>query len=654
MTPRARTLAETRDLLEQNVKNWPAASRRQMLNALDRLSRLTGTPLAELPAEETALAALIDGALGWRAAGFKSPAAFRDFKGRVARAARETGGPALLRFTPRDQWLPPWRALLDDLEAAIARGEEKPWARRAIAHLAGYANASGLTPEQVDSEVLAELLAAHARNKGLADTAGLRAVDYARKAIDSARAWNRLVAQKNGKPWLRRLPATVLAWEGRRQQVNPPLTAYPASFQADVTAYLASLAQSDGPVVPDDPDDPLGAIPPELASFEAWEATQGEAVTLTDVRAPQATPADPGKTRRKDVFRPATIANHRFWILQTAGAVVRRELLAIEQLRSLRDICTYPAVHAAVNDYIQRQHGKSDGEHRTRAASASTLLETMCAVAERWCGAPDGYVHAMRKKLRPGVRTESRGSMSAGRRAMLAQFDEPWALITWFDHPLTLFKRAEDRRKAGQRIRPRDIGDVEVALLCRVLGVLPVRRRNVATLRVRGARRSLQLKRHAGEKSWIFWQPDEVKNNRYLRAELDRDTERMIRVYLAHWRPAYLALNPETPDSDFLFPGRVGDGHRAPGNLGANMTDRMAEAGLKMTLHLARHLAAKIMVDADPRLVGTAAELLGISESTARRFYLDNRSIQASRTLREIVRKRRPQIEREWIAAHRP
>jgi len=373
---------------------------------------------------------------------------------------------------------------------------------------------------------------------------------------------------------------------------------------------------------------------------------------MTDVVDPTATV--PSRKKRDKPLSAATVKNHRQHIIQTAGAVVRRGLKSKSDLRGLADICTYPGVHASINDYMMRQQAKPDAERRKDAASAYRLAETIATIAEGWCGAPAGYVGQMRALVRDKVKTASCTGMSVNRQKMLRTFDQPWALLAWFEHPIALFDAAEKRRKAGKRLRPADVTDVEVAVLCRLLGILPVRRANIVTLRHKGARPSLQLRRHAGEKSWIFWQPDEVKNGRYLRAEIDRRTERMIRTYLTHWRPRYLALYPDTRDSDFLFPGQCvsaerGDGHRNLETIGNALSARMAQAGLEMTMHLARHLSAKIIVNADPRLVGTAAELLGITEATARKFYLTDGTMRASATLRAIVDRRLPEIRREWV-----
>ena len=652
----AQTLADTRELITRDEHKWPAASRRQMLNALDRLARLTTTELAQLPADETAVCGVIDGSLNWRRHGFKTVAAFRDFRSRVARAVRETNRSGVLRFTKGDQWLPEWQQVREELKSAIARGDEKASTLRALTHLAGFANSRGVTPAQVDSDLLAALLAEHARNRAITDAAKVRVTDFARKAIDAARAWNRLVENRAARPWLTTLPNTVLDWPGRAQRVNPPLSAYPETFQTDVAAYLATLGAESGVAASGD-DDEFGSIPEYAVSYEAWDAVHGDDVVLTDVYLPDDpthSPLPVGASKRDSPCSAATIANRRHVITQLAGAAVRRGIKQINDVTRLRDICTAPALKALLVDYKARQSAKPDSGRRTETASRYMLAETVCGIAETWCGAPAGYVAEMRKKLRNQTRTQSCGSMSQNRRLALQQFDQAWALSTWFDEPIRLFQAAEKRRKAGKPLRGQDIADVEAAILCRVLMILPVRLANLATLRFKGSRPSLQMANHAGETSWLFWQPDEVKNRRFLRAEIDRQTERMIRCYLAHWRPQYLAANPEVPDSDFLFPGRCGSdrrgwGHRCLPGTSKMIAKRMRAVGLEMTPHVARHLAATIMVTDDARHVATAAELLGISEAIVRKFYLENRSAQASAALREIVAKNNPKIRRDWI-----
>jgi len=652
MQPRSapQTLAEVRTRIAQDAGTWKPAPRRQMRGALDQAAKLLRTPLTELPCEESAVAAIIDAELGWAACGFPSARAFRDWRGRVLRACRETAPSTRVRFTRRADWLPAWRAFFDDLDAAVQAGREAPWVRRSIAHLARYANARGLGPADVDDQVLADLLDRHAAAKRDAEAGGQKARTYARKAIDAARTWNRCVRAQADKPWLRHLPARELSWPDQRERRNPPLAAFPDSFQREVTAYLDGLRTRDTPVVRDGAEGdeiPVDDVPAELESWAAFEAaTADEEVALTDVHAPDGDTAG-NETKPRRPLAEATIANRRHAILWVAGALVRRGVCRVEDIRRLRDICTYKALGHAVNDHRQRQHHAADAETRRASASVYQLAETVCTIA-RDCGAPDGYVRRMRAGLRDTMKTDSVGAMSVGRRQRLEQFDEPWALLAWFDHPVELITRAERRRKAGKPIRSQDIADVETAIVCRILAILPVRRSNVATLRHRGSRPSLQLRRHSSEKSWIFWQPRETKNHRYLRAEIDRRTERWIRIYLEHYRPRYLARH-DIPDSEHLFPGSVGTGHREAARLGRALTARMHEVGLAMTMHLARHLGAKLMVDEDPRLDAEAAHLLGDDVRTVRTFYLENRSQQASAQLRDIVQRRQLAIRREWI-----
>ena len=644
------TLADVRAALEADTRGWKPAPRRQMRAALERAGTLLQTPLAELPAREDRILATIDANLGWASDGFASARAFRDWRGRVARACRETTPSPVVRFTTQDGWRPAWRTFFDDLEAAIDRGDEAPWTRRAIAHLASFANARGLDPGDVDDRVLADLLEIHHQAKADAAAAGRKTRDHARKAIDAARCWNRCVRAQNERPWFNHLPARILTWPGQRQRLNPRLDELPECFQADVAAYLDSLRGRAAPVLAEGDELPTD-VPPELASPDTYEAAEASAeVALTDVAAPDESDQPTRGRRKQGPLSDATIRNQRQWVLQAAGALIRRGVATADQLGSLRDVCTYPALAHALNDYRGRQRQGVDAETRRKSASAYHLAECLCTIAERWCVFPDGYVARMRHDLRDQCKTESVGTMSVGRRTDLEQFDEVWALIAWFDHPRALFERAERRRKAGKRLRPQDIADVETAIVCRILGILPVRRRNVAQIRHAGERPSLQLRRHRRETSWLFWQPDETKNNRYLRAEIDRTSEPWIRVYLEHYRPAFLAMHG-LPDTDHLFPGTVGAGHRDPARLGDALSKRMREVGLRMSLHLARHVAAKLLVDDDPRNDTVAADLLGDDVKTVRLFYLENRSPQASAVLRDIVQRRSAHVRREWIGS---
>ena len=196
------------------------------------------------------------------------------------------------------------------------------------------------------------------------------------------------------------------------------------------------------------------------------------------------------------------------------------------------------------------------------------------------------------------------------------------------------------------------IADVETAIICESEKVLPARRANAGLLRHRGKRRSLILARHGGERSWLVWERDEVKNDRRLRARLSPEAERMIRIYLEYYRPRYLELYPGTPDSDFLFPGTVcddlGTNHRDLSRLGRNFSKRMADIGLAMTLHVCRHLIAQLVLDADPSQVQLVADLLGDRVETVKKFYIDDRSSKASEKLRELFAERMAAMTREW------
>lgn len=631
------TLVDTVKDLEARPNRWKATARRQMIESINRLPKFINLELEQLPANEQQLAAVIDAKMNWQRDGFNTKRNFTNFRGRVLRAVRETRPASMPRFTRINAYGPEWRVLVDEIRTAIDRGEEAPSTWRPLAHLVGYANWRGVRPEDVDSGVLADLLAMHAEIKRMVRGSGSKPKDYARKAIDAARTWNRLVREKNSKPWLHRLPATILEWEGQRKQVNLKIEDYPASFQEDVEGYFRFLR------LESEVRSEAGAGDPRFAEFAHIRdsVSETEQPPLRDVVF---------KKRKHTPAKPKTIETRQWAIKQAAGALVRLDMAETHEIESLRDITSMPALKAALTDLKERH--EAEGKFDEKAASRFQLGCYLVHIAKfaRW---HDAHIAEMWLTLdSPTIRTESVGRMSANRRELLEQFDEPWAVQAWFDCPAGLFAEAEATRRKTGDITPTMIVDVETAIVCETVKVLPVRRANLGLLRYKGDRRSLVLARHRGERSWLVWERDETKNDRRLRAALSSEAERMIRAYLEHYRPRYLGLHPDAPDSEFLFPGTVcddlGENHRDLGRLGQNFSKRMADIGLAMTLHLCRHLIAQLVLDADPSQLQLVADLLGDKVETVKKFYIDDRNSKASEKLRELFAERMAAMTHEW------
>jgi len=625
--------------LEAHPGRWKKGPRVEMIRALKRLAKTFKMSLEDLPANEVELAAILDAKMHWRRDGFRRERTFQNFRSRILRAVRETRPGGLPRFIRHGSYSAAWRPLVDDIDAAIARGDENGRVWKGLSHLTGYANWRGLAPDEVDSHVLADLIAVHAETKRVVRSKGDRPRRFARIAIEAAQAWNKLVREKNQKPWLRHLPATILEWQGQSRRINHRFSAFPQSFQDDVDGYIRFIKMAPEPRPEREAPDPRLGEFGHIRDF----VPETEQPPLADIVF---------KKRKRRPAKPNTVKTRAWAILQTANALIRYGEMKLEDIRSLRDITSLRALKISLSDYRSRQ--EAAGRFDETPASRFHLANYLIQIA-RFAGWHAAHIAEMEKlRDKPEIRTASVDAMSANRRDLLDQFDEPWAVQAWFDRPGQLFERAETLRRKTGEITPSMIADVETAIICETVRILPGRRANLGLLEYKGDERSLILARHAGEKSWLLWRPDKVKNKRRLRAAVSREAERMIRVYLEHYRPRYIELQPGTPDSIFLFPGRVhdgdGDGHRDLGKIGKNFTTRMAEAGLTMTLHLCRHLIAQLVLDADPGQLQLVADLLGDKVETAEAFYITGRSETASRKLRELFAERVDMMTREWRA----
>ena len=111
-------------------------------------------------------------------------------------------------------------------------------------------------------------------------------------------------------------------------------------------------------------------------------------------------------------------------------------------------------------------------------------------------------------------------------------------------------------------------------------------------------------------------------------------------------------------DSDFLFPGahnaEVRDDFFLPGARRLQchrrlIAKRFAEVDLDVDMHVARHIVAKIMLDYDPGLLGTVADLLADLVSTVQAYYIDGDTGRASAVLKQIIVERMAKTKSKWL-----
>ncbi len=131
---------------------------------------------------------------------------------------------------------------------------------------------------------------------------------------------------------------------------------------------------------------------------------------------------------------------------------------------------------------------------------------------------------------------------------------------------------------------------------------------------------------------------DEVKNGEPLEFTLPAETIRLLELYLGDYHPRLV-----TGPCAWLFPGKPGDRPKTRELLGDQVSKHVFEAtGLKVNLHLFRHLAAKLYLDRNPGGYEVCRRILGHrSMDTTTRFYAGMETAAASRHFDEQILKLR-------------
>jgi integrase len=149
----------------------------------------------------------------------------------------------------------------------------------------------------------------------------------------------------------------------------------------------------------------------------------------------------------------------------------------------------------------------------------------------------------------------------------------------------------------------------------------PLRAANLAGLRLD---RHLHL---IGDRTFLSIPSEETKNAVAIEAELPPRLTQLLQTYIQKYRPVLIGA-----PAPWLFPGENG-ARRPSGGFGQQISAFIArEAGLVMTPHQFRHLAAKLFLDQHPDGFETVRRLLGRkSLGTTMRYYRELETVLASK-----------------------
>ena len=314
--------------------------------------------------------------------------------------------------------------------------------------------------------------------------------------------------------------------------------------------------------------------------------------------------------------RPSTLATREYQLRSFASALVHRGRDPLS-LASLACLVAHDAFVDGLRFYYNRRGGRSS---RTIHGLAGMLK----SVARHWVRADEATLTKMAHSVKRLAVTEE--GLTPKNRVRLRAFDDE-EQVTRFLHLPQRLRKQVDRGRLPPR-RAAVLGGIAVAI--EILIVAPVRLQNLA---------DLDVDRHfvrTGRKLHLVVPAAEVKNAADLEFELPARTVELIEWYQAQYRPLLAS-----PGCTALFPGRSG-GPKAKHTLALQVSECVFKyAGLRVNVHLFRHVGAKLYLDVMPGGYEVMRRVFGHKKmDTTVRFYTGLESKAAARHFDQVILQR--------------
>jgi integrase len=292
-------------------------------------------------------------------------------------------------------------------------------------------------------------------------------------------------------------------------------------------------------------------------------------------------------TALKAPLRPATVRHRRGQVLRFASVLVHAGVEP-SKISGLKALVT-PALAKTGLAWL---HARQGGKKSPGLAGVAIMLKTL-ARHHVPCSPEDlkEIVTYSNRLAMPG-----QTGLTPKNRERLRPFEDPAMQRRLLTLPAQLLEQTKG--KTG----PRAALMREEALAISLLLHCPVRLRNLANLHL-----ERNLRRMRDGRVYLVFDGSEVKNRRPLEFELPRSVIAMLDAHLATRAPE---LCP--PGTPWLYPRRDGGAAMAASHLSRRISARIhKETGLVMHVHLFRHFAAKIFLEANPGQYEVVRRLLG-------------------------------------------
>jgi len=404
------------------------------------------------------------------------------------------------------------------------------------------------------------------------------------------------------------------AWRG--ELLDTSLRANPeTSYRQMVRLWKASEHKVPGwpRVAIESPEDPRRFSLP-------WEAFPKSLRTEVDTFLLSRLHPDPLSPDPAPRVRPATSKAREKNLRAFASALVLSGEVAIDEVTGLA-ILTQPVNIRMALGYLRAERFRK--EMRPQLLNHAELMKT---IAKHWeKDLPKAEQIGLLIKSLKGALGQTSG-MTDKNRERLAPFNDPNNVKRLLELPQRTLKRASDAPRTHlAAVR------VMYALQVAILLAVPLRAKNLTGLKlgenliVSGKGKTRQVR--------LFLSREETKTHSDFMAVLPARVVTLLDAWQEDWRP--LISNQASP---YLFPNASGL-LRSQGSLSAKICRFVArEAGLKMHLHLFRHLAAKLYLRFDPGGLETVRQLLGHATiKTTLKAYADFQTEPAFLRLEEAL-----------------
>jgi integrase len=323
---------------------------------------------------------------------------------------------------------------------------------------------------------------------------------------------------------------------------------------------------------------------------------------------------------RARALAPRTLRLRRDHIHSAVTAAVAAGI-AVKDLTSLASL-----VETATFKALLRHLWEADG--RKLSAYTHGVAGTLIAIAKEWVKVPAETLTAL-KELRRKLGVLPTG-LTEKNRTLLRTFDDPRLLEALLQLPDKLWRRA--RRELATSRRP--FIELQTALAIDLLLHVPLRMENLAAL---DFEQHLHWPQGRGKPALIVFGTDETKNDIQLEYEIPAMLAERLQAYRNEIAPG---VTRERPDA--VFVGWTGK-PRTQGALTVAIEKAvLRHLGVKLTPHQFRHLAAKIILDANPGAHELVRQMLGHRNmKTTTNFYAGIDTRRAGRAHADLILKLR-------------